>query len=189
MKLKQQIKNYIPYNEQEQKDKQLMLQFLEAFEDVLTRDNLVGHFTASAWVINKERTKVLMVKHNLYHSWAWAGGHADGQEDLQQVAIRELKEETGIEHILKVYSGIFSLECMGVTAHKKRGEFVSCHLHLNVTYLFEVEETQKMTIKPDENSGVKWIPVEDIKNEVTQKWVYDLIYAKEIEKVKQLKNS
>ena len=90
MSLKEKIQNYKPYNEQEEKDKEIMLKYIDTFDDVLTRNNEFGHFTASAWVVNKERTKVLMIYHNIYNSWAWTGGHADGEDDLLSVAIREV---------------------------------------------------------------------------------------------------
>ena len=66
MDLKEQIKKYIPYNEQEENDKELMLKYLNTFDDVLTRENKIGHFTASNWIVNKDRTKVLMIYHNIY---------------------------------------------------------------------------------------------------------------------------
>lgn len=73
MNLKEQIQNYKPYNEQEQKDKQTMLKYLNTFDDCLTRNNEFGHFTASSWAVNKDRTKVLMIYHSIYQSWAWSG--------------------------------------------------------------------------------------------------------------------
>ena len=94
--LKTKIENYNPYNEQEEKDKQTMLKYIHTFDNILTRENEFGHFTASSWVVNKERTKVLMIYHNIYQSWAWTGGHSDGEADLLKVAIKELKEETGV---------------------------------------------------------------------------------------------
>ena len=75
MELIEQIKKYIPYNEQEEKDKELMLKYIDTFKDVLTRENEICHFTASSWIVNKEKTKVLMIYHNIYNSWAWTGGH------------------------------------------------------------------------------------------------------------------
>ena len=82
MELREKIEKYQPYNEQEEKDKQTMLKYIDTFDDVLTRNNEFGHFTASSWVVNKEKTKVLMIYHNIYKSWAWTGGHADGESNL-----------------------------------------------------------------------------------------------------------
>ena len=164
MNLKQQIQNYKPYNEQEQKDQQTMLNYLDTFEDCLTRDNEFGHFTASCWAVNPEKTKVLMIYHNIYQSWAWTGGHADGEDDLLGVAIREVKEETGVQHVKVLEPEIFSLEIVTVDGHVKKGKYVSSHVHLNLTYLLEVDENEILKSKPDENSGVKWVDLEEVEN-------------------------
>lgn len=174
----EQIKNYKPYNEQEEKDKQTILKYIDTFDDVLTRNNEFGHFTASSWVVNKEKTKVLMIYHNIYKSWAWTGGHADGETDLLNVAIRELKEETGVKNVKILKDNIFSLEIVCVNGHVKRGKYVSSHVHLNLTYLLEVDEEEILRIKEDENSGVKWINIEDIEKESSEKWIIDNIYKK-----------
>ena len=88
-----------PYNEQEQVDRKIMLKYLNNFDDALTRQNEYGHFTSSAFVLNKERTKILMIYHNIYKSWAWVGGHSDGDNDLLDVAMKEAKEENILVHI------------------------------------------------------------------------------------------
>ena len=85
---------YRPYNEQEQRDLPLLLAALKQ-PDSFTRQNETAHFTASAWVVNPARNKVLMIYHNIYNSWSWTGGHADGETDLLAVALREVAEETG----------------------------------------------------------------------------------------------
>ncbi len=184
MKLKEQIQNYKPYNEQEEKDKQTILKYIDTFEDVLTRNNEFGHFTASSWVVNKERTKVLMIYHNIYQSWAWTGGHADGESDLLNVAVRELKEETGVENVTVLNPDIYSLEIICVNGHVKRGKYVSSHVHLNCTYLLEVDEKEALKIKEDENSGVKWVKIEDVAKESSEPWMTEKVYAKLIEKLK-----
>ena len=97
--LMNQIENYIPYNEQEEKDKALILEWIRQNENAFSRENKVAHMTASAWVVNPERDKVLMVYHNIYDSWSWLGGHADGETDLLSVALREVKEEAGITKV------------------------------------------------------------------------------------------
>lgn len=148
------IAAYVPVNEQEEMDKALIFQWIAEHEDAFSRENAVAHVTASAWVVNKDRSKVLMVYHNIYNSWSWLGGHADGETDLLSVAIREVKEESGIVHVRPVLEDIFSLESLTVDGHVKKGKYVSSHLHLNITYLLEADSEEAVRIKADENSGV-----------------------------------
>ena len=176
--LKEKIEKYIPYNEQEKNDKKIILQYLEQFDNILTRENEFAHFTASSWVLNKEKTKVLMIYHNIYQSWAWTGGHTDGESDLLQTAIRELREETGVQNVKILDDNIFSLEVICVNGHVKKGKYVSSHVHLNLTYLLEVDENEKLQIKEDENSNVRWIPIEEISKKVNEKWIEENIYQK-----------
>ncbi len=185
MNLKEQIQNYKPYNDQEVKDQQTMLTYLNTFEDVLTRKNEFGHFTASCWAVNPKKTKVLMIYHNIYDSWAWTGGHADGESDLLQVAIRELKEETGVQNVKVLNPAIFSLEILTVDGHVKKGNYVSSHVHLNVTYLLEVDENETLKMKEDENSGVKWVELEDVEKVSSEKWMCEKIYRKLNEKLRR----
>ena len=182
--LKKQLLSYKPCNEQEQRDKKIFLNWLESGQDILTRENEVAHLTASAWVVSPDRKYVLMAYHNLYNSWAWLGGHADGESDLVAVAMREAQEESGIESVRPVSSEILSIETLCVNGHEKRGRYVSSHLHLNVTYLLEADHTQALRVKPDENSAVAWIAVEDIPKKSTEHWFVKRIYPKLCEKAK-----
>lgn len=160
--LLQQIKGYQPINEQERCDQQIILQYLQADgEQLLSREQLQAHLTASAWITNPTRDKVLMIYHNLYQSWAWTGGHADGMEDLLAVAMKEAKEETGLITVHPLQTEIFSLEVLAVNHHYKKGKFVPAHVHLNVTYLLEADEQAALAIAPDENSNVAWMTLEE----------------------------
>ena len=131
----QEIERFVPGCEQEERDRAVMLRFLHEHPDALLRENESAHLTASAWVLSPDRTRVVMVWHNLYRSWSWAGGHADGEEDLLAAAMREVTEETGLRRLRPLTDGIFSLECLAVEGHEKRGRYVPSHVHLNVTYL------------------------------------------------------
>ena len=183
-KLVSQIRRYVPYNEQEEADKALILNWIEKNDDAFLRDNVVAHMTASAWVVDKDRSKVLMVYHNIYHSWSWLGGHADGETDLLAVAIREVKEEAGISDVRSVSEEIFSLESLTVDGHVKKGRYVSSHLHLNVTYLLEADSEEQVSVKADENSGVAWFTPEEALKKSTEPWFVERVYAKLIEKQK-----
>ena len=179
------IKAYQPFNEQEEMDKALILNWIKTQENAFSRDNTVAHMTASAWVVNKDRSKVLMVYHNIYNSWSWLGGHADGETDLLAVAIREVKEEAGISNVRPVSEEIFSLESLTVDGHVKRGSYVSSHLHLNVTYLLEADSEEHVSVKEDENSGVAWFTLEEALEKSTEPWFVERVYGKLVEKMKK----
>ena len=182
MDIFQQLKNHIPFNGQEEADKVLILHCLRTLPDVFTRDSRLAHMTASGWVVNPGRDKVLMVYHNLYDSWSWMGGHADGDQDLLRVALREVREESGIKRVRPLREDIFSLEVLTVDGHEKRGVYVPSHLHLNVTYLLEAEEDQELITKLDENSGVSWFGLEEAIESSSEEWFRKRIYPKLNEK-------
>ena len=163
------IAAYHPFNEQEERDKNLIFQWIEQHEDAFSRENTVAHVTASAWMVNKDRSKVLMVYHNIYNSWSWLGGHADGDGDFEAVARREAQEETGIQNLKKLGAGAASLEVLPVWAHQKHGQMVASHLHLNISYLFEADDTLPLRIAEDENSAVGWIPIAQLEEYVREK--------------------
>ena len=185
MSLFQEIKNYVPLNEQEERDKEVMLKYILNNSDCLERKNLIAHFTTSIWTVNRERTKTLMVYHNIYQSWSWIGGHADGVEDLCSVAMRELREETGVSNASLVSRDIFSLETLTVDGHIKKGAYVPSHLHLNVTYLAEADEGEKLIVNEEENQAVKWWTFDEALKASTEPWFVEHIYKKLIERCKQ----
>lgn len=177
-KLINDIERYEPYNEQEKRDKEEILYLLKNNDNIFSRNNKQYHMTASAWVVNREKTKVLMIYHNIYNSWSWLGGHADDEKDLLKVAIKEVQEESGIKNVHCIRDGIYSLEILTVDGHIKRGEYVPSHLHLNITYLLEADEAESTAIKPDENSGVAWFNLDDAIEASSEEWFKKNIYSK-----------
>ena len=168
--LKEQIENYMPFDEQEQIDKEQFLEFINSFDDVLTRNNIFGHFTASAFVVNKDRTKMVVVYHIINDGWAYPGGHADGIDDLLSVAVREVEEETGLK--AKVLDeNIFSIQSAPVKGHIKRGKYVSAHLHLDCVYLMEADDNIPLVYRDDESKGVKWVDFKDAYDETFCKFI------------------
>ncbi len=182
MDIKELIRAYIPVNSQEEKDKEAILDVLDNERDCFLRTNEKGHFTVSAWIVNKECDKVLFCYHKIYDSWSWTGGHADGETDLQAVAVKEAREETGIEP-LQCSDEILSLEILPVAGHIKKGKYISSHIHYNVTFLVYADEDAPVRIKPDENTGLKWIPFSEVALMSTEKWMVDMIYLKIINKL------
>ena len=186
MDIRSEIELFTPGCEQEQRDKAQMLSWLDSTPDPFTRANTIGHFSASSWIVSPDRQQVLLIYHNIYRSWAWAGGHADGERDLLAVALREAREESGLETLRVLKDGIFSLETLTVDGHIKRESYVSSHLHLNVTYLLESDPREPLRMKPDENSGVAWFPVSQVAERVTEPWMNRWVYQKLMERVRAL---
>ena len=183
MKIRDEIERYRPYNEQEERDRELILHALDHQENIFLRENTVCHMTASSWITSRDRGKILMAYHNIYDSWSWLGGHADGEQDLLKVALKEAGEESGVSGIRPLSERIFSLEVLTVDGHVKRGAWVSSHLHLNVTYLLEADEEKQVHVKADENSGVRWFLPDDAVRASSEPWFREHIYSKLNEKL------
>jgi len=186
MKIIKDIKNYKPFNEQEEKDKEIMLKYINTFDDILTRDNEFAHLCGSGFIVNKNKDKVLMIYHNIYDSWGWTGGHADGDADLLGVALKEAEEETGVKNIKPVINEIFMLDALPVLGHFKRGKYVPAHTHLTAAYLIEADEDEELIVKEDENSGVEWVPINEVVSRTRESHMKP-VYEKAINKIKLLK--
>lgn len=184
MNYKEAIEAYKPVNEQEEAEKRVILQYINEYPDnILLRENEFAHMTSSGFIMNKELTKVLMIHHNIYNTWAWTGGHADGDEDLLYVAMKEAKEETGVKNIEPLMEEVASIDILPVWGHVKKGKYVATHMHLSVAYILIADEAQELHIKEDENSGVKWIKIEDIDKYSNEEKIIP-VYYKLVEKAK-----
>lgn len=166
----QEIKRFMPCCEQEYKEKEIILNLIyDKKEIILKRNCELFHLTSSGFVINEARDKFLIVHHNLYNTWSWIGGHADGEANLMSVASREVKEESGITHIKPDKNEIVSVDILTTSSHYRKNKFVPSHLHLNISYLFIVDQNDPLIIKPDENSAVSWVNAVEIDRYITDK--------------------
>ena len=173
------LNGFVPFNEQESRDMALIRSVLEKdTPGIWTRENQFMHMTASAWVVNADRTKVLMAYHNIYNSWSWLGGHADGDRDLPTVALREVMEESGVRSARLVSTDLFSVEVLTVNGHVKKGAYVSSHLHLNFTFLIEADEEEDLSVREDENSAVSWFLLDEAVKASSEPWFREHIYSK-----------
>lgn len=163
------IVRFQPGDAREAAEKEIMLDLIARVGDgILKRECAFAHMTASSIIVNRARTHTLMAFHKIYNSWAWTGGHADGENDFEAIARREAQEESGISGLVRLGSGPASIEILPVWAHTKRGKAVGSHLHLNVSYLFEVDDTLPLRACEDENSAVGWIEIDKLADSVSE---------------------
>ena len=137
---------------------------------------------------HKEEKKLVAIKQfrvplNNY-VYELPAGLIDNNDDIISTVERELKEETGIKNVKVLNNNIFSLEIICVNGHIKKEKYVSSHQHLNLTYLVEVDEKEILKVKEEENSGVKWMNLEDIAKNSNEKWMIENVYQKLNDKLK-----
>lgn len=182
------IMEYKPVNAQETQDKKIILDYIEKFPDnILLRENEFAHITSSGFIMNKEQEKVLMIHHNIRNTWAWTGGHVDGDTNFLHVAMKEAREETGINEFTPLTDKIVALDILPVYGHIKKGKYVSAHMHLSIAYILIADENETLKIKPDENSDVKWFSLDKLTEDYyDSKDLY--LYNKLILKAKQIIN-
>ncbi|MDE6004573.1 MAG: NUDIX domain-containing protein, partial [Oscillospiraceae bacterium] len=169
MKLLTEIQSFQPYTEHEVFAQKKLLSLIEQYgKKILDRDCEAGHVTCSGFILSPDLQETLMAYHLIYKSIGWTGGHADGDDDLLGVAIREAKEETSITQIYPITRKILSIDILPVPAHQKHGNFVQEHLHYNITYGLIAPKNQAIADKPDENKNVCWLLIQDIKTHCTE---------------------
>lgn len=163
------IVRFTPKDGREVREREMILSLIARDGDaVLSRKNDFAHMTASSIIVSCDRKRTLMAYHKIYNSWAWTGGHADGESDFEAIARREAQEETGISGLVRLGDGAASVEILPVWAHVKRGQHVGSHLHLNVSYLFEADDALPLRVAEDENSAVGWIEVDKLEEYVSE---------------------
>ena len=163
MDYRDQIREFVPQTDQEVNDKRIILELIARYpQNILLRENELAHITSSGLVVNESFTRVLFVHHNIYKTWCWTGGHADGGTDLLGVALREVMEETGGTEIRPLSDQIVSLDILPVYGHYKNGKYVSAHLHLNASFLLVGDDSLPLRAKEDENTGAAWFRIDEI---------------------------
>lgn len=131
--------------------------FVQNDPHCLARDNFYGHITASAWVIDPEGEKALLTLHRKIGLWLQLGGHTDGEADLMSVAMREVREESGLVNLKPVVSGIFDVDVHRIPAV---GNDPS-HYHFDIRFFLQMEEDQTLIIS-EESIDLAWFSAEEI---------------------------
>jgi len=122
------------------------------------RDCFPAHITGSALLLSADGDKVLMNHHKSLNMWMQFGGHADGDEDILAVAIRETMEESGIIAFKPITPNIVDLDIHEIPANVKKNE--PTHFHYDIRYLMRMTGEQQAIIS-DESNALQWMTFEE----------------------------
>ncbi len=137
---------------------QQFIDFVERESACFERSTQAGHVTASAWIVNREQTQVLMLHHRKLGKWLQPGGHADGERDALAVARKEVAEEVGLTDLHAV-NGIFDLDIHPIPARANEPE----HLHYDVRFAFRPRNDQ-LAQRNHESTDMRWFDIGEVAN-------------------------
>jgi 8-oxo-dGTP pyrophosphatase MutT (NUDIX family) len=148
-------------------EKEFISKFLELLknEKAFQRTNLPGHITGSAWIVNKVRDQTLLVHHAKLNKWLQPGGHADGDENVLRVALREAEEETGLKNF-KIRETLFDIDIHTIPARKD----FPAHLHYDIRYLLEADSDESIAVS-EESHDVRWVFLHELDRFTTERSV------------------
>ncbi len=152
IELIQLLENYNPVFLEEVAFRKKMLAFIREYPNCFERSLLIGHITASAWLLNRDRTKALLMHHAKLGKWFQVGGHCDGNPNVIAVAIKEAQEESGIMNIAPVNQEIFDIDIHLIPENKKE----KAHFHYDVRFLLHVTSDEKIQ-QNKESKELRWI--------------------------------
>ncbi|MDB5477600.1 MAG: hydrolase [Alphaproteobacteria bacterium] len=156
------IEKFVASDKTEAGHRQAALDLLESTGDCFLRSDFPGHFVAGAWLVSPDGKRVLLNHHKFLDRWLQFGGHADGEVNLLQVALREAEEESGIADIVPVRLEIFDIDVHPIPANPKKDE--PSHLHYELRYLVRAPEgnyAEDFHLGPEGNT-LKWFSVQEI---------------------------
>lgn len=150
------VQAHNPISEMESEHKKSTLEFLENNENCISQSNLAGHITASAWLITTDRRFVLLTHHRKLSRWLQLGGHVESDTTIQQAALREAKEESGISSITLLSQSIFDIDVHRIPARKD----IPTHFHYDLRFLLGTSEMEFCT--SEESNELKWVQIAEL---------------------------
>lgn len=131
------------------------VRFVEAEPECLLRACVPGHLTGSAWIVDAARERTLLTHHLKLEKWLQLGGHADGDGDLLAVALREGREESGLESLRAVSAEIFDVDRHWIPARKTD----PAHWHYDIRFMTEANPEEPLVRAVNESKELAWVPV------------------------------
>ncbi|MFN2425969.1 MAG: NUDIX hydrolase [Candidatus Binatia bacterium] len=151
------LETYRPLEAADDQARGRIAAFVRANTDCFQRTLLEGHVTGSAWIVNASRSRCLLTHHRKLERWLQLGGHADGQSDILDVAVREAREESGLSTLRVVSTSIFDCDVHRIPARKDEPE----HWHYDVRFLLEADDAEPLVLS-EESKELAWVALRNV---------------------------
>ncbi len=153
------LDQYSPFDEDEALTLLDMVEFVNQHPNCFDRELSIGHITGSAWIVDLDRSHVLLTHHRKLNRWLQLGGHSDGDPDTLKVALREGREESGIETLRPVTEAVFDIDIHLIPARKNEPE----HYHYDVRFLIEADRNTPLVVS-EESHDLAWVLLDEVEN-------------------------
>ena len=148
-----------PANDTEAGHRQRTINFVSENEGCCDRNLACGHITASSWIIDEGYEFALLTHHRKLDRWLQLGGHIEDDLDILTAALREAREESGLDEIHPVTDAIFDVDVHPIPARKQEPE----HFHYDVRFLFQARRGDSLIIS-DESHDLRWFSIQDLRD-------------------------
>lgn len=166
-----QLNHYILHYPQESFVVERFKEFVDTHQDCFERTQLNGHVTGSAWLTNNSGTHVLLTHHRKLNRWLQLGGHADGNGNLLEVAIREAREESGIADIIAVSDTLFDIDIH----HIPERTHEPGHFHYDARFALQVTSSDQFTVS-SESHALEWVDISQLQSKTSELSIHRMAY-------------
>jgi 8-oxo-dGTP pyrophosphatase MutT (NUDIX family) len=130
--------------------------FVEGHGDCLLRTCRPGHITASVWLLSDDLQRCLLTHHRKLSRWLQLGGHVDGETQVVRAALREAREESGMQRfeLLSPQQRVVPID-LDVHPIPARGDEPE-HLHWDVRFLLRAVPGQQLVVS-EESNDLQWV--------------------------------
>lgn len=153
------LKVFQPFDDTEVNARERILNFVINNEIVFGKENIDGHITGSAWILDFERQSVLLTHHSKANKWFQLGGHSETNETIFETALREAKEESGLTTLKSLSDEIYGINIEKIPERKSEKE----HFHFDIFFIFEADKEEKLIITK-ESKDLRWISLDQVSN-------------------------
>ena len=151
------------------------IDFVEQHPDCFERSLAIGHVTGSAWIVSPDGQQVVLVHHRKLDRWLQPGGHADGDPDVANVALREAQEETGLTSIQLVSPAIYDVDIHLIPERKNE----PAHYHYDIRFKMTADTAESFRHTP-ETKDIRWVLLSEIEEYTHEKSVIRMVNMKKM---------